>query len=130
VGSPLTLFCEACIAVPMSPIAVRLRLASFSSPPVFAAFDTGQRREIFRPNRPPRMPIQLEDGYFYINASRRSSRRGMHYARIPRELWRTASGAPSKWALTACRCTSSVTPPRQGNQWDFSDNLDLDAGSP
>ena len=73
--------------------------------------------------------IHWKDGYFYINGQPTIIRSGsVHYARVPREQWRDRI-----WRLKMMgfNCVQSyvfwnASEPREG-QWDFSDNVDLDA---
>jgi hypothetical protein len=85
--------------------------------------------EIFPSVAAAQSAINWKDGYFYIDGQPTIIRSGsIHYARVPREQWRDRI-----WRLKMMgfNCVQSyvfwnASEPREG-QWDFSDNVDLDA---
>ena len=73
--------------------------------------------------------ITWKDGYFVINGKPTILTSGeMHYARIPRELWRDRIWRAKEMGFN-CVQTYVFWNAHEGKegQWDFTDNLDLDA---
>ncbi len=91
--------------------------------------DLGEKEQIFPPLPAAEKAVHWKDGYFYLNGEATIIRSGsIHYARVPRELWRDRI-----WRLKMMgfNCVQSyvfwnAAEPKEG-QWNFSDNLDLDA---
>ncbi len=87
------------------------------------------RDEIFPPKAAAQDAIHWKDGYFVINGKPTFISSGsIHYARVPRELWRDRI-----WRLKMMGFNNvqsyvfwNASEPKEG-QWDFSDNNDLDA---
>lgn len=73
--------------------------------------------------------INWKDGYFYINEKPTFLTSGeMHYARIPRELWRDRLWRAKQMGFN-CIQMYVFWNAHEGRDgvWDFTDNLDLDA---
>ena len=73
--------------------------------------------------------VNWKEGYFYINGKATFLTSGeMHYARIPRELWRDRIWRAKQMGFNCLQTYVfwNVTEGKEG-QWDFTDNLDLDA---
>ncbi len=73
--------------------------------------------------------IGWKDGYFIINGKPTYLSSGeIHYARVPRELWRDRLWRAKQMGLNCIQTYVfwNVSEPKEG-QWDFSDNTDLDA---
>ena len=85
--------------------------------------------EIFPAEPAAEKTISWKDGYFIINGKPTFISSGeMHYARIPRELWRDRIWRAKQLGFNCVQMYVfwNATEGREG-QWDFSDNLDLDA---
>jgi beta-galactosidase len=85
--------------------------------------------EIFPPKPAAESAIHWKDGYFYIDGKPTFISSGsIHYARVPRELWRDRIWRLKMMGFNAVQSYIfwNATEPREG-QWDFSDNNDLDA---
>ena len=90
---------------------------------------SGAPGEIFPALPSAQKAVSWKDGYFYLNGQPTFISSGsIHYARVPRELWRDRI-----WRLQQMgfNCAQSyvfwnATEPKEG-QWDFNDNLDLNA---
>ncbi len=85
--------------------------------------------EIFPPLPPAREAVHWENGYFEIKGQPTFIRSGsIHYARVPRELWRDRIWRLKMMGFNAVQSYVfwNASEPREG-QWDFSDNNDLDA---
>ncbi len=85
--------------------------------------------ELYPPAPSAQSAIHWQDGYFYIDGKPTFITSGeMHYARIPRELWRDRiwrskmMGFNSMQMYVFWNCTEG-----KDGHWDFSDNTDLDA---
>ena len=91
---------------------------------------SGQRRdEIFPPKAAAQDAIHWKDGYFVINGKPTFISSGsIHYARVPRELWRDRIWRLKMMGFNAVQSYIfwNASEPKEG-QWDFSDNTDLDA---
>jgi beta-galactosidase len=73
--------------------------------------------------------ITWKNGYFYINDKPTFLTSGeMHYARIPRELWRERIWRARQMGFNCMQMYVfwNATEGKEG-QWNFTDNLDLDA---
>ena len=73
--------------------------------------------------------VAWKDGYFSINGKPAFITSGeMHYERIPRELWHDRIWRAKEMGFNCVQTYVfwNASEPREG-QWDFSDNLDLDA---
>jgi len=73
--------------------------------------------------------INWKDGYFLIDGKPTFITAGeMHYARIPRELWRDRLWRVKQMGFNTVQMYVfwNAHQPKEG-QWDFTDNLDLDA---
>ena len=73
--------------------------------------------------------IHWDNGYFVIDGKPTFISSGsIHYARVPRELWRDRIWRLKMMGFNAVQSYVfwNATEPKEG-QWDFSDNTDLDA---
>lgn len=73
--------------------------------------------------------VTWKDGYFWINGKPTFLTAGeMHYARIPRELWRDRIWRAKEMGFNCIQTYVfwNASEGREG-QWNFSDNVDLDA---
>jgi beta-galactosidase len=87
------------------------------------------REEIFPPKAAASDAIHWQDGYFVINGKPTFISSGsIHYARVPRELWRDRIWRLKMMGFNAVQSYIfwNASEPKEG-QWDFSDNTDLDA---
>ena len=87
------------------------------------------RDEIFPPKAAAQDAIHWKDGYFVINGKPTFISSGsIHYARVPRELWRDRIWRLKMMGFNAVQSYIfwNASEPKEG-QWDFSDNNDLDA---
>ncbi len=87
------------------------------------------RDEIFPPKAAAQDAIHWENGYFVINGKPAFISSGsIHYARVPRELWRERIWRLKMMGFNAVQSYIfwNASEPKEG-QWDFSDNNDLDA---
>ena len=87
------------------------------------------RDEIFPPKAAAQDAIHWKDGYFVINGKPTFISSGsVHYARVPRELWRDRIWRLKMMGSNAVQSYIfwNASEPKEG-QWDFSDNNDLDA---
>jgi len=85
--------------------------------------------EVFPATDAARGAVSWEKGYFRINGKPTFIAAGeMHYARIPRELWRDRIWRVKQMGFNCVQMYVfwNAHEPKEG-QWDFSDNLDLDA---
>ena len=85
--------------------------------------------EIFPATGPAQAAIDWKNGYFVIHGKPTFITSGeMHYARIPRELWRDRIWRAKQMGFNCIQTYVfwNSSEPREG-QWDFSDNKDLDA---
>ena len=85
--------------------------------------------EIFPPAAAAQSAIHWKDGYFYINGEPTIIRSGsIHYARVPRELWRDRIWRLKMMGFNAVQSYVfwNATEPKE-NQWGLTDNVDLDA---
>jgi beta-galactosidase len=85
--------------------------------------------EIFPPQPAAEQTIHWKDGYFYIDGKPTFISSGsIHYARVPRELWRDRIWRLKMMGFNAVQSYIfwNATEPKEG-QLDFSDNNDLDA---
>jgi beta-galactosidase len=85
--------------------------------------------EIFPAEPAAAHAIQWKDGYFQINGVPTFLTSGeMHYARIPRALWRDRIWRARQMGFNCMQMYVfwNATEGAEGH-WDFSDNLDLDA---
>ncbi len=85
--------------------------------------------QIFPATGAARDLITWENGYFYIKGQPTFITSGeMHYARIPRELWRDRIWRSKQMGFNCMQMYVfwNASEPKEG-QWDFTDNLDLDA---
>ena len=85
--------------------------------------------DLYPPEPAAQSAIHWQDGYFYIDGKPTFLTSGeMHYARIPRELWRDRIWRSKMMGFNCMQmyvfwnCTEG-----KDGQWDFSDNTDLDA---
>ena len=89
----------------------------------------GSADEIFPPKATAQDAIHWKDGYFVINGKPTFISSGsIHYARVPRELWRDRIWRLKMMGFNAVQSYIfwNASEPKEG-QWDFSDNNDLDA---
>ncbi len=89
----------------------------------------GGAEEIFPPKLAAQDAIHWKDGYFVINGKPTFISSGsIHYARVPRELWRDRLWRMKMMGFNAVQSYIfwNASEPREG-QWDFSGNNDLDA---
>ncbi|MGA3171504.1 MAG: beta-galactosidase [Chthoniobacteraceae bacterium] len=94
-----------------------------NSPPALA------NSEIFPPEPAAQNAINWKDGYFYIDGQPTFLTSGeMHYARIPRELWRDRIWRSKQMGFNCMQMYVfwNASEGKEG-QWNFTDNLDLDA---
>ena len=87
------------------------------------------RDEIFPPKAAAQDAVHWKDGYFVINGKPAFISSGsVHYARVPRELWRDRIWRLKMMGFNAVQSYIfwNASEPKEG-QWDFSDNNDLDA---
>jgi beta-galactosidase len=85
--------------------------------------------DIYPPTPAAQSVINWKDGYFYINGKPTFLTSGeMHYARIPRELWRDRIWRAKQMGFNCVQTYVfwNATESSEG-KWDFTDNLDLDA---
>lgn len=85
--------------------------------------------DIYPPEPAAKDAIHWQNGYFIINGKPTFLTSGdMPYARIPRELWRDRLWRAKQMGFNCIQTYVfwNATEGREG-QWDFSDNLDLDA---
>lgn len=85
--------------------------------------------EIYPPAPSAQSAINWKNGYFYINGKPTFLTSGeMHYPRIPRELWRDRIWRSKQMGFNCMQMYVfwNATESKEG-QWDFTDNLDLDA---
>ncbi len=85
--------------------------------------------EIYPPEPAARSAIDWKDGYFIINGKPTFLTSGeMHYARIPRELWRDRIWRSKQMGFNCMQMYVfwNASKGREG-QWSFTDNVDLDA---
>ena len=85
--------------------------------------------EIFPATGAARDKVGWNNGYFLIEGKPVFLTAGeMHYARIPRELWRDRLWRTKQMGFNCVQMYVfwNAHEPKEG-QWDFSDNLDLDA---
>jgi len=85
--------------------------------------------EIFPAEGTAKDKISWTNGYFHVNGKPTFLTVGeMHYARIPRELWRDRLWKVKQMGFNCVQMYVfwNAHEPKDG-QWDFSDNLDLDA---
>jgi beta-galactosidase len=85
--------------------------------------------EIFPPLPPAESAIHWKDGYFIINGQPTFITSGeMHYARIPRELWKDRIWRSKMMGFNCMQMYVfwNASEGREG-KWNFEDNLDLDA---
>jgi beta-galactosidase len=85
--------------------------------------------EIFPPTAAAQSAIDWKNGYFYINGQPTIIRSGsIHYARVPRELWRDRIWRLKMMGFNAVQSYVfwNATEPKEG-QWGLTDNVDLDA---
>ena len=85
--------------------------------------------EIFPSEPAAEKMIAWKDGYFIINGKPTFISSGeMHYSRIPRELWRDRIWRAKQLGFNCVQMYVfwNATEGKEG-QWDFTDNLDLDA---
>jgi beta-galactosidase len=109
------------------PVAAILGLLSLFCPPgrILAA----PNADIYPPQPAARDAIHWQDGYFYINGKPVFLTSGeMHYARIPRGLWQDRLWRSKQMGFNCVQMYVfwNATEGKEG-QWDFTDNLDLDA---
>jgi len=91
--------------------------------------DTSANGEIFPALPAANDAIHWKNGYFVINGKPTFITAGeMHYARIPRELWRDRIWRTKQMGFNCIQMYVfwNATEPKEG-VWDFTDNLDLDA---
>jgi len=89
----------------------------------------GANADIYPPTPAAQAAINWKDGYFYINGKPTFITSGeMHYARIPRELWRDRIWRAKQMGFNCVQMYVfwNATESSEG-KWDFTDNLDLDA---
>ena len=89
----------------------------------------GRGSDIFPPKPAAQDAIHWQDGYFVIHGKPAFISSGsIHYARVPRELWRDRLWRLKMMGFNAVQSYIfwNATEPKEG-QWDFSDNTDLDA---
>jgi beta-galactosidase len=89
----------------------------------------GGGNEIFPPKAAAQDAIHWDNGYFVINGRPTFISSGsIHYARVPRELWRDRVWRMKMMGFNAVQSYIfwNASEPKEG-QWDFSDNTDLDA---
>jgi len=113
----------------MSLLAVRIACIFLSLFCLFCPRAAQANSEIFPPDPAAQNAINWKDGYFYINGKPTFLTSGeMHYARIPRELWRDRIWRSKQMGFNCMQMYVfwNATEGKE-NQWDFSDNLDLDA---
>ena len=97
--------------------------------PVARATPEDGRDEIFPPKAAAQDAVHWQDGYFVLHGKPTFISSGsIHYARVPRELWRDRVWRLKMMGFNAVQSYTfwNATEPREG-QWDFSDNNDLDA---
>jgi beta-galactosidase len=97
--------------------------------PIVRATPQDGRDEIFPPKAAAQDAIHWKDGYFVIKDKPTFINSGsIHYARVPRELWRDRIWRLKMMGFNAVQSYVfwNATEPKEG-QWDFSDNNDLDA---
>ena len=85
--------------------------------------------EIFPPAAAAQAAIHWQDGYFMIDGRPTFISSGsIHYARVPRELWRDRIWRLKMMGFNAVQSYVfwNASEPKEG-KWDFSDNNDLDA---
>jgi beta-galactosidase len=85
--------------------------------------------EIFPPKATAQDAVHWKNGYFVINGKPTFISSGsIHYARVPRELWRDRIWRLKMMGFNAVQSYVfwNASEPKEG-QWDFSDNSDLDA---
>jgi beta-galactosidase len=85
--------------------------------------------EIFPPTVAAQNAVNWKDGYFYIDGKPTIIRSGsIHYARVPRELWRDRIWRLKMMGFNAVQSYVfwNATEPKEG-QWGLNDNTDLDA---
>ncbi len=106
-----------------------LLLAVLLFTPAARATPQDGRDEIFPPKPAAQDAIHWKEGYFVINGKPTFISSGsIHYARVPRELWRDRIWRLKMMGFNAVQSYIfwNASEPREG-QWDFSDNNDLDA---
>jgi beta-galactosidase len=84
---------------------------------------------IYPPTPAAQNAINWKDGYFSINGKPTFITSGeMHYARIPRELWRDRIWRSKQMGFNCMQMYVfwNATESKEG-EWNFTDNLDLDA---
>jgi beta-galactosidase len=84
---------------------------------------------MFPPKPAAQEAIHWDNGYFVINGKTTFISSGsIHYARVPRELWRDRIWRLKMMGFNAVQSYVfwNASEPKEG-QWDFSDNTDLDA---
>jgi beta-galactosidase len=89
----------------------------------------GGGNEIFPPKAAAQDAIHWDNGYFVINGRPTFISSGsIHFARVPRELWRDRVWRMKMMGFNAVQSYIfwNASEPKEG-QWDFSDNTDLDA---
>ncbi len=93
------------------------------------AADQGAPGEIFPPKPTAKQAIHWKDGYFSINGKPTFISSGsIHYARVPRELWRDRIWRLKMMGFNTVQSYIfwDASEVKEG-QWDFSDNNDLGA---
>jgi beta-galactosidase len=88
-----------------------------------------RNHEIFPAKPAAQDAIHWDNGYFVINGKPTFISSGsIHYARVPRELWRDRIWRLKMMGFNAVQSYVfwNASEPKEG-QWDFSDNTDLDA---
>ena len=96
---------------------------------VARAVPDGRGSGIFPPKAAAQDAIHWDNGYFVIDGKPTFISSGsIHYARVPRELWRDRIWRLKMMGFNAVQSYVfwNATEPKEG-QWDFSDNTDLDA---
>ena len=89
----------------------------------------GRGSDIFPPKAAARDAVHWQDGYFVLNGKPTFISSGsIHYARVPRELWRDRLWRLKMMGFNAVQSYIfwNASEPKEG-QWDFRDNNDLDA---
>jgi beta-galactosidase len=113
----------------MRNLSVSLSLTLVSLLCLVCPFSIRANGEIYPPEPAAQSAIDWKDGYFLINGKPAFITSGeMHYARIPRELWRDRIWRSKQMGFNCMQMYVfwNATESREG-QWDFTDNLDLDA---
>jgi beta-galactosidase len=111
------------------PLVVRIAFGILSLFCLFCPRLAQANGEIFPADPAAQNAINWKDGYFSINGKPTFLTSGeMHYARIPRELWRDRIWRARQMGFNCMQMYVfwNATEGKE-NQWDFSDNLDLDA---